>query len=253
MNYIAAMPNALFHATTRNHLAERTIAHHASGQPVADLAIAALAPGGNGSEKLSSLASQAAPVYQPMLRELVAIYMAPPEHIARGMVTQATITGSLLSSEGESAYTYLVREFDRPFLLELLQKMWHDAGIATTAGNLLGLEATIAATLTWQVGVTVALYFLAGEAWIGGTKRQTAEQARILTGLPSPEMQDRVHLTGIFQRVPHVREKALAALTQRIAHLKKATRSISKDTMLSMFREEGIPYELIEEALSRDQ
>jgi hypothetical protein len=252
MNYIADIPNSLFHAVTRNQLAERTISRHAAGQAMADLVIGALVPGGDRQTKLASIASQVPLIYQPMLKELVIIYTTPPDHFARGMVTQATIVGSSLSRTSGLAYEYLIGEFDRPFLLEQLHEIWREAGIEGTSGVLLGIEATIAATLTWQVGVTTALYFLYGEAWIA-TKQQTVEQARALTGLPSPEMQERVNLTSIFQRVSHVREKALAALAQRIYHLKKATRSISKDTMLSIFREEGIPDDLIEEALSRDR
>ncbi|GHO94418.1 hypothetical protein KSF_044660 [Reticulibacter mediterranei] len=252
MNYIADIPNSLFHAATRNQLAERTISLHAAGRTMADIVISMLAPDGDREAKLASIASQVALVYRPMLKELVAIYITPPDHFARGMVTQSTIMGSPLNRTGEVVYEYLAGEFDHPFLLELLHEIWHDAGVEATSGVLLGIEATIAATLTWQVGVTIALYFLYGEAWIGA-KQQTAEQARVLTGLPSPEMQERVNLTSIFQHVPQVREKALTALAQRIYQMKKATHSIGKDTMLSIFREEGIPYDLIEEALSRNR
>ncbi|HWS84602.1 MAG TPA: hypothetical protein VN207_10125, partial [Ktedonobacteraceae bacterium] len=256
---ITDIPNGLFHATTRNQLAEQIISNYAADHTIMDVVIGAvglLFPGGGIAAMVASIAAQAPVIYLPMVKELAKVYSASPDRFTSGVVTKATIIGGLADVGSEVVQEYLATEFGQEFLLELLHEMLPELGIGAllallpVAGGIIsaGLDATIAATLTWRVGVTTVLYFLYGEEWLG-SKKQTYDQAKALVGPLSPKMENRVRLDSILQQVPQIKEKAIRGLSQKIYFMKKANPSISKDAMLSTFQEEGIPNDLIEEAL----
>jgi uncharacterized protein (DUF697 family) len=168
MSYALAIPNSAFKLQTRNELASKIIARYAERHRFMDVFIGAaglLIPGGGIIAMIATMAAQAPAVYQPMVKELAQVYGTSPDSVTRGMVTDATLTGAFADMGNE-----LASEFGQEFLLELIQELWPELGFGAAIGFIpvvgaiaaATLDATFAATLTWEVGVMVAMYFIIG-------------------------------------------------------------------------------------------
>jgi len=260
MQNVTAIPTAFFHSNARNRLANQVINNYAAGHAAIDVIIGAaglLVPGGGVAAMLASLAAQAPIIYSPMVKSLARIYSAEPDQFTRGLVTAATITGGAFDIGSEVLAEALSTEFGQEFLLSILHEIWPELGVGTLlsfipfAGGFIaaGLDATLAATLTWRVGITTILYFLNGEEWIGGSKTNTLKHAKRVIGVMSPKTNDRVNLNSLPNTVPEAKRKALAGLQQQIKVLKRANSSISKSEIRAIFIAEGIDASLVDEAL----
>src|SRR5258708_7686336 len=152
--------------------------------------IGTFVPFGGTGAMIVSLAAQAPVIYQPMVKDLAKIYSASADDYTQKVVDKATILGAL----GDSGIE-LASEFGQEFLIEILSELLPELGIGAVLGAIpiiggfvaAGLDATLAATLTWRVGITTALYFFNGQEWPGGSKKSAYDIAKEKTGAPSPK------------------------------------------------------------------
>ncbi|MBV9691055.1 MAG: hypothetical protein JO202_15260 [Ktedonobacteraceae bacterium] len=260
MQNATAIPTAFFHSDARNRLANQVINNYAAGHALMDVVIGAaglLVPGGGVAAMLASLAAQAPVIYSPMVRSLARIYSATPDQFTRGIVTAATIVGAAVDIGDEVLAEALSSEFGQEFLLSILHEIWPELGVGTLlsfipfAGGFIaaGLDATLAATLTWRVGITTILYFMNNEEWVGGSKANTLRQAKQIVGVMSPKTHNRVDLSSLANRVPEVKRKALTGIKQQINVLKRANSTISKSEIREILTSEGVDAALVDEAL----
>lgn len=260
MQNATAIPTAFFHSDARNRLANQVINNYATGHATMDVIIGAaglLVPGGGVAAMLVSLAAQAPVIYNPMVKSLARIYSATPDQFTTGLVTSTTIAGSAFDVGDEILAEALSTEFGQEFLLSILHEIWPELGVGTLlsfipfAGGFIaaGLDATLAATLTWRVGITTILYFMNGEEWVGGSKANTLQKAKQVIGVMSPKTNNRVNLNDLANSVPETKKKALAGIKQQINVLKRANNTISKSEIRHILTSEGVNASLVDEAL----
>ena len=163
------MDYVLDHFETRNRLAEQVIAGYAAGHAIADVAVGLIGtfvPFGGTGAMIVSLAAQAPLVYQPMVKDLAKIYSASADNFTQKVVNKAIILEATGDIGIELVRESLVSQFGQEFLLEILHELLPELGIGAALGAIpiiggivaAGLDATLAATLTWRVGITTALY-----------------------------------------------------------------------------------------------
>ena len=257
------MDYALDHFAARNSLAEQVIAEYAMKHAAMDVVIGiagTFIPFGGIGAMLVSLAAQAPVVYQPLVKDLAKIYSASADEFTQKVINKAAIIGAVGDIGSEILGASLASEFGQEFLLEILHELWPELGLGAVVGALpiiggvvsAGLDATLAATLTWRVGITTALYFFNGEEWPGGNKKKAYDIAKRKTGTPSP-VPSRPGTIGedLLRKDQAMWEKNVRAVIQIIRSMKKANSALSKDEMRSLLKEDGYPEGVIEEALRR--
>jgi hypothetical protein len=257
------MDYVLDHFETRNSLAEKVIASYAIGHAGMDVAIGiigTLVPFGGTGAMIVSLAAQAPLVYQPMVKELAKIYSASANEFTQKVVNKATLVGIAGDVGSELVSEFLASEFGQEFLLEILHELLPELGIGAALGAIpliggiiaAGLDATLAATLTWRVGITTALYFFNGQEWPGGSKKRAYDIAKEQTGTPSPAI-NRPGLIDedLLRKDPLMWEKNVKGLVQIIRSMKRVNPSLSNSEIRSYLQEDGYPESVVEEALKR--
>lgn len=256
MQEIAYIPNSAFYLKRRNETANAVIERYAKRHRFMDVGIGIAGlfiPGGGIIAALASIAAQAPLIYQPLVKELSHIYAATPDMVTRGIVTDAVITDTIYDLKNE-----LIFEFGPEFLLELLQEIWPELGMGAVAGliPIIGgiaaatLDATFAATLTWQIGTMTAMYFMNDEEWVN-SKKETLRRARKQTGLPSPSAARPGALTGIPQKTPEINEKIVKGVENTVRLMKESNPAITQDQLRSILKGKGISDEFIEAGLRR--
>lgn len=153
----------------RNKAAHQVITSYAVKHAAMDVGIGLAGlipiPGAATAALISAILAQAPLVYRPMTRELATIYNSSPDAHTDKMVTETVEMGALAD---------VGVEFIKEIATDLISEA--AAGLALTAipfvGGLLaaGLDATIAATLTWRVGTMIAAYYQNGGEWIKSRK-----------------------------------------------------------------------------------
>lgn len=204
-------------------------------------------PAGGLISMAASIGVQAPLIYQPLSREIGKIYLAQPDGEVNELVDDAAIEGAIAD---------LVAGFGTEFMTEIAMELLHEIGIGAgiavlpIIGNIVGtaLDAKIAATMTWRVGITTAIYFENGCHWVGDRKT-TYEAARRLCRPLKAEPTNRYNFTRLIQDVPEMASQR-KSLLQRYWDLCWQTTGV--DQMWSILVEEHhIDKELVE-ALLRD-
>lgn len=253
-----ALPQRAFKMQTRNELASTVIMSYAQRHRWIDVAIGAAGsftpvPGAGIAGTIGSIALQAPGVFQPMVKDLAYIYATAPERITRGMRIDATCTGAVGDVGKE-----LVSEFGQAFLFQLIQEIWPELGALTALAAIpvagifatAYLDARLAATLTWEVGVMTAIYCMNDDAWIDGSKEKTLTEAKKLVG-KGTKIRKRVDINGIPGRVPQVEEQLVGGLVQHMHTLRESNPSITQEWLRATCKREQVPEHLVEEALRR--
>jgi hypothetical protein len=226
------------------------IGDYARGHAIADVGIGILGsiiPGAGLAALIASIAAQAPLVYQPMARKLAEVYSAAPDAVTNRLVTETAIVGGLADLGAE-----LATEFMAEIAAELLQ----EAGLGALASGIpligglvaAGLDATIAATLTWRVGTMVSIYHQNGDSWVKD-RHTTYERAKRMVGGLSPGTDDRVKLDEIPFKNKEVLDKQLLVVKSIIDMM--LTVNANRDQIKTALRQKQIPEALIELALKQ--
>ncbi len=239
---------ALFNLSERNRQAEQVIRDYARGHAAADIGIGILGtivPGATIPALIASIAGQAPLVYQPMSKRLAAIYSASPDQVTNRVVIESAVIGGLgdLASE-------LGSEFMGEIAAELIQEAgWGAlASVIPGVGGIIaaGLDATIAATLTWRVGTMVAIYHQNGD-WIQD-RHATYGRAKKMVGKLSPATDDRVNLDDIPQKNQEVLDRQMAVVKELISMMLSV--SAGKEQIRTALMQKQIPQKLIDLAMA---
>jgi hypothetical protein len=241
------MPNCVFGLEERNRAAHRVITAYAVKHAAMDVAIGAAGlipvPGAATVALISAILAQAPLIYGPMTRELAVIYNSSPDSQTEKMVAENVEIGALADVGIE-------------FLKEIASDLIGEtaAGLALTAVPLLGgvlaagLDATIAATLTWRVGTMVAAYYQNGGTWID-SRKNTYKVASKTVGSFSPKTSDRADLNDFAKRNKTISEKHINFALSLVDMMKAA--ALSKDQIRSALQYKQVPSWLIDRALSK--
>jgi hypothetical protein len=239
---------ALFNLAERNRQAEQVIRDYARGHAAADVGIGifgTIIPGAGLFAMAASIAAQAPLVYQPMARKIASIYSAAPDAVTNRTVIEAAVIGGI----GD-----LAAELAGEFMAELASELLMEAGFGAVAscipllGGVIaaGLDATIAATLTWRVGTMVAIYHQNGDQWIGNRKR-TYERAHKMVGGLSPKTDGRVNLDDIPLKNQEVLDKQMAVVKALVEMMLSV--SASREQIKAALIQKQLPQQLIDLAL----
>jgi hypothetical protein len=175
------------------------ITNYAVGHQIADVGINMATwflPGGGLIGMATAIAIQAPAVYQPLARRIGQIYLS--DHTDANL-SQLIEDVAIEGGNYDIGSTFGV-EFLQMLAMELLQEI--GLGAAASAIPLLGtavasyLDAKIAATMTWRVGLSAAIYFENGCAWLGD-QHKTYERAKLLAGELSAKNQGRYNLDDL--------------------------------------------------------
>ena len=237
----------IFNLSERNRQAEQVIRDYARGHAAADVGIGIIGtiiPGATIPALIASIAGQAPLVYQPMSKRLAAIYAATPDQVTNRIVIESAVIGGLGDLAAE-----LASEFMGEIAAELLQEAgWGAlASVIPGIGGIIaaGLDATIAATLTWRVGTMVAIYHQNG-GWIEN-RHATYGRAKKMVGKLSPVTDDRVNLDDIPLKNQEVLDKQMAVVKELISMMLSV--SAGKDQIRTALLQRKVPQQLIELAL----
>ena len=178
-------------------------------------------PAGGLIATAGTLAIQAPLVYQPMVREIGRTYLAgAPDDEVRALVHDTAIEGA----KWDLGVLFGV-EFFEEILTELLREMGAGAllGIIPFIGSIAAavLDAKVAATLTWRVGLMAAIYYENGCAWLVDRKT-TYERAHLLIHGLSAKTEGRFDMSGVADTVDGVREQQRTLLRRYVETIKDA-------------------------------
>ena len=236
----------VFHLSERNRQAEKIIKDYALGHAAADVAAGILGtfiPGGGFLSMVASIAAQAPLVYQPMSQKLASVYRQSPDRVTQGIVQEAAIAGAGLDIMSEFAVEFmtsiagdLIGELGMGGLATLLPFV---GGIAAA-----GLDAVIAATLTWRVGTMVSIYFQHGGCWIG-SQRSTYDRAKTMVGHPS--LSARVNLDNVPGANREILDEQMKFVKQLVFMMHPIA---SHGQIRTALADRGVPAHLVDQALA---
>lgn len=239
------MPDCVFGLEQRNKAAHKVITSYAIMHAAVDVGIGLAGlipiPGAATMALVLAILAQAPLVYGPMTEELAAIYNSSPDAQTDSMVLETVGVGALADVGVD-----FLREIATDLITEAA------AGLALTAipfvGGLLaaGLDATIAATLTWRVGTMVAAYYQNGGVWISDRKN-TYKLASEMVGPFSPKTSDRANLDDFARRNNTISQKHLKFATSLIDMMKGA--ALGKEQIRTALQSKEVPSWVIEQAL----
>lgn len=239
------MPSCVFNLEQRNQAAHRVITSYAIKHAAMDVGIGLAGlipiPGAATAALIGAILAQAPLVYGPMTRELALIYNSSPDAQTNSMVIETVEMGALADVGVE-----FIKEIGTDLITEAA------AGLALTAipfiGGLLaaGLDATIAATLTWRVGTMVAAYYQNGGVWIANRKN-TYKLASAAVGSFSPKTNDRANLNDFAQHNKTISEKHINFANSLVDMMKGA--ALGKEQIRKALQSKQIPPWIIDQAL----
>ena len=234
----------------RNRLAHKVITDYANGHAAGDVAVGVVGtiiPGMALPAMITVIALQAPLVYKPMAQKLAAIYTAQPDEITAGFVNESARIGA-----GADVAVELGREFFLHIAPELLSEVGL-GGLVTAIpfiGGLLGagIDAMVAATLTWRVGTMVSMYHQHGDRWLGGSQNATYHRAKDHVGGYSATTEGRVDLNDLPHRNKEIMDKHLATIDLFVKMLLPT--GADKGVIRQILLNQNIPASLVDIALS---
>jgi hypothetical protein len=254
--------NTVTRLDERNRIASELISGYANRHAAMDVMVGlvGLIPGLSIPALAGAIAAQSPVIYQPLAKDLARVYMAEPgdlEQAKRGIVHEVATQTSALD---------IAADFGTEFMLQIASELLMEAGwgvlgamFIPVVGGAVGaaLDYLIATQMTWRVGTMVSIYFQDGGHWVG-TQRHTFELAKKMTGSMHVGVSDlldgkfknhtpRADLNEIRQVVPAVRLNLLRGVRRLVDVLRAAT---SDDKIRQILRSQGIPIDLINEALA---
>lgn len=247
----------------RNRIARDFISRYAKKHAAIDVAVGAagLLPLLSIPTLILAIAAQSPLIYQPLARDLAAVYMAEPDKL-KEIKTDIVQPQSI-----ETAKFDIAADFGTEFMMQIASDLLTDAGLGVVAAAAIpvmgaavgaGLDYLIATQMTWRVGTMVSMYFQNGGVWVDNQKH-TFEIAKKMAGPMHVGVSDllngkfknqtpRVDLNEIRHKVPSVRTNLLANVRRLVSMLRIAT---GDDRIREILRSQGIPVDLIDAALAQ--
>ena len=242
----------LYQASIKRSEVEIIIADTAKAHAVTDFAFNLAGfvplPGMGFVGAAASILAQAPLFYQPMVTKIAASYMRPIEQDVQRLVSDATWLGAELD---------IAASFGVEFLSDLVGEIIAEAGIGWSVtkfipfvGPLLsgGMDAAIASTLTWRVGVAAAIYYENGLAWSGSGQKATYQTAKEFVGGFNMKSAQRVDLESLRRRVPEVNNSSV----KTVIEIAKMFRDFSvpiDQIRRKLIEEKGIDSDIVDAAL----
>lgn len=265
-NSLATLANPAFitpmRLEERNRIAREFISRYARKHAAMDVAVGAagLLPFLSIPTLIAAIAAQSPLIYQPLARDLAAVYLAEPDHL------EQIKTDVIHPQTIETAKFDIAANFGTEFMMQIASDLLADAGLGALAASavpLVGaavgaaLDYLIATQMTWRVGSMVSMYFQNGGAWVDSQKH-TFELAKKLTGPMHVGVIDlldgkfkkhtpRVDLNDIRQ-IPSVRQNLLRSLRSLISILRAAA---GDEQIREILKARRIPIDLINEVLGQ--
>jgi hypothetical protein len=235
-------PNCVFDLEERNRQAQQIITSYAVKHAAMDVSIGLLGllpiPGAATTALIGAILAQAPLVYDPMTRDLAGLYSASSDSATKRMQNETVAMGAVAD---------VGVEFLREIAMDLLGEAGFGLGLSLlpVIGGFLaaGVDATIAATLTWRVGTMVSAYYQNGGSWIQNRKF-TYKLASGVVGGYSPRTHDRADLNQFARENTWIREKHLAFVMNVIDMLR--TIATNKEQIRSALAAKNIPSWLAE-------
>lgn len=148
------------------------------------------------------------------------------------------------------------------FMSEIFSELMHEIGVGFVVSAIpiiggfaaIGLDAALAATMTWRVGTMVSIYYQNGQRWVKD-RHSTYEIGKGLVGGLSPIIAERFDLNSIRNRVPEVNETQVRELLRFVWKLhdrvSKKGFTLEDDDIRDSFKDQKIPKDLLDEVIRR--
>jgi hypothetical protein len=249
----------------RNERARETIQSYARLHAGMDIAVglAGLLPGAAVPALVAAIAAQSPVIYQPMARDLAAIYTVDEESLGD---TIEQVRRVVKRGAFQTGFLDIASEFGQEFMMQIGHELLTEAGLGVLGslcipvlGGAIGasLDYLIANMMTWRVGTMVSIYYQNGGEWLV-SRHATYERAKDLTGglatsvgeiLDAKKRQRnvRVDLGSLRSQIPQVGEAQVRSVKHIIDMMSDA---MSNDQIRAALSGKGIPVDLIEKALS---
>jgi len=210
---ISLFETTVFGLGLRNREAEKVIGNYAGNHRWLDVGVGivgSIIPGASIPAMIACIAAQGPAFYKPMMKQLAAIYLLPSNKSTNGIANEFWF--GELDLDLNNMFNL---EFYQSIALELASEIgW---GAAATfipiVGGVVGagLDARVAATMTWRVGTMLSIYFQNAGCWVENRKN-TFDLAHQMVGELSYKATERVNLDDIPLRIPEVFEKQFVTL-----------------------------------------
>lgn len=227
------------------------LSRYATGHAAMDVLIGAAGflpiPGAATASMVTAIALQAPLVYQPLAKQIAAIYGRDHDGTTKHEVLQTAVAGGVLDVAANLGSEFfqeiagdLLREAGFGFLLSIIPVM---GGLASTY-----LDAKIAWTLTWRVGFMVALYHENGGKWVK-SRRHSYDLAKKYIKLSRKENGTPPRIADFIHTASEVRTSQEATIALMAKMLLES--GINKNDVARKLRERGVSDEIITRVLSR--
>jgi hypothetical protein len=240
------LPSCVFGLEERNIKAQQVITSYAVMHAAMDVGIGLAGfipiPGAATVALIGAILAQAPLVYAPMTKKLALIYNSAPDAHTDQIITETTEMGALADVGVE-------------FLKEIATDLIGEAGAGAALsavpmiGGILaaGLDATIAATLTWRVGTMVSAYYQNGGMWLDNRKA-TYKAASEVVGSFSPKTNERADLNAFAQSNSTISQKHLNFALNLVEMMKGV--ALNKSQIRSALLSKQVPEWVIDKALA---
>lgn len=263
--FVPPLTTTLMRLGDRNERAQKIVQDYARLHAGMDIAVglAGLLPGAAVPALVAAIAAQSPLIYQPMARDLSAIYTIDEESLDD---TIEQVRGIVKRGAFQTGFLDIASEFGQEFLIQISHELLAEAGLGVLGslcipvlGGAVGaaLDYLIANMMTWRVGTMVSIYYQNGGAWLV-SRHATYEQAKDLTGglassvgeiLDAKKRQRnvRVDLDSLRSRIPQVGDGQVRSVKHIIDMMSDA---MSNEQIRAALSGKGIPVDIIEKALS---
>ncbi len=235
----------LLGASEKERDVEALILSYATGHAAMDVGIGLLGfipiPGAGLAATVAAIGIQSPAIYKPMAKEIASIYGRNPDRIAGREVERAQTTGAI-----QDAAVFFGVEFFEEIARELLHELGVGLGLSIIpiVGGFVGiaLDIKIAWTLTWRVGLMLALYHENGGKWIK-SRKHTYELAKKFVKAGTKDDSPQPRVADFVKSVSEVGNNQGAAVSMLAETLIET--GLSKGDVARKLREKGVSSELI--------
>jgi hypothetical protein len=267
----------LDHFERRNQLAKQVIVNYAQMAATKNITVGlgkALVPFRGTDTRIGSLSAESLLVYHPMIKDLAKIYTASSDILIQKDIDVDSILDAAVDLANEYSINFLLSEFDKEFFGEFLKMLLEERRsevsasaihVATTVYSLFSKTKIKpvppqrpmddAATLTWRVGVTVALYFFNGQEWLQDLKQPNRLGPLLPNQKDWPDKVFALYYPKEYRDCPKeyraMWEKNVKGLIHIIHSVKRVHPSLSTNEISSLLKENGYPEGTLAEALKR--
>ena len=183
------LTTTLMRLEDRNAKAQEIIQSYSRLHAGMDVAVglAGLFPGAAIPALVAAIAAQSPIIYQPMARDLAAIYTVDESAVSEGI---EQVRGVVRRVAFQTGFLDIAAEFGTEFMMQISGELLTEAGLGVLGslcipvlGGAVGaaLDYLIANIMTWRVGTMVSIYYQNGGEWLS-SRHATFEMAKNFTG-----------------------------------------------------------------------